>query len=892
MPGIDSNTKLITHFDGPNNSLEIQDTSYGVGSQVGKIVTQVSTAALSAAQSKFGATSLLLNGSSDYLTVPDSSDWSLGAGPYTIEGWVRISSNAGTYMSMCEIGEGTVPAAQGVAVWVRADGNWIVLINNGLTINVDPGTVDLDTWYYVAVVHDGSNLSLYKDGVRLANPADTTSIGTSSQGVWIGKGQDGFRWFDGYIDGLRISQTARYTGTTHTVPTAYFETDSLTRLLLNMESTDVSSEGGNTPHIPDYISTTKLDGWSNRFGPGTFYMDGTTDYMYAPHSSDWAFGSTDFTWECWVKFASVANTQEFFAQGQDTSNFSFFMKHSDGSMRFYYSSSSTAHINMVSPVLGWLADQWYHVAVVREGSTFTVYRDGVAVDTDTSAVAYPDYTTPFYVGCAAWDSVGANSFYGYMQDARISDTARYSGSTYTMPSEPFTSDANTLLLLGGLDTIDRGVNSHLMTFVNTCRHTGVSRFDGGGIDLTKADSDSISFPDSADWEISSNWSCSFWMRFKADTSTQSNPIYFAGGAWYPEISQNVNNFEWNTGGGQIVASGHDVQNRLWHHILLMKNSSGEWAIYFDGIQVGWNNTYTPATGTSVLSIGSSRAYTDCYMDDLVIDQSVLFGATPNSGKTDTITVPDAPFIPTGTTVLYLPFDYNFSDESDGAHGAATIASGSPIVTSKSRFGVGSLSLNGSSDYISIPDSTDWDLVTQTNFTIDLWVKHTALSGWRTYVCQYEDESNRWDFYHRWGGTNLTFRLRSGGTEVLNVNGGDIPNLGWHHVALCKVGNEYGIYLNGAQTAYASDASTDTLAGPLYIGVKGFEYFMNGQIDELRIQHSNYFGSAPVVGLTDTITVPTEAYSFDAGWAHKFIGISDFAKLNGIDRTNIVKVIGV
>jgi hypothetical protein len=34
------------------------------------------------------------------------------------------------------------------------------------------------------------------------------------------------------------------------------------------------------------------------------------------------------------------------------------------------------------------------------------------------------------------------------------------------------------------------------------------------------------------------------------------------------------------------------------------------------------------------------------------------------------------------------------------------------------------------------------------------------------------------------------------------------------------------------------------------------------MDEIRIQKSNYFNAAPNVGKTNTITVPTEAYSAD------------------------------
>jgi hypothetical protein len=79
----------LLHFDGTNGSTTFTD-------QKGNTWTAVSGAKISTAQSKFGGASLLLNGSSDYATVPNFAGLDFGSGNFTIEGWVRpanVTSN-------------------------------------------------------------------------------------------------------------------------------------------------------------------------------------------------------------------------------------------------------------------------------------------------------------------------------------------------------------------------------------------------------------------------------------------------------------------------------------------------------------------------------------------------------------------------------------------------------------------------------------------------------------------------------------------------------------------------------------------------------------------------------------------------------------------------------
>ena len=116
------------------------------------------------------------------------------------------------------------------------------------------------------------------------------------------------------------------------------------------------------------------------------------------------------------------------------------------------------------------------------------------------------------------------------------------------------------------------------------------------------------------------------------------------------------------------------------------------------------------------------------------------------------------------------------------------------------------------------------------------------------------------------GTGVRLYVKKDSVLVFTISGGEIEDTDWHHILLAKVCSagptvEWGLYVDGTQVAYASDATENTFSGVLGImaNIVG-NSAVNGYGDELRIQKSNLFGAAPNVGLTDTIDVPTKAYS--------------------------------
>lgn len=186
-----------------------------------------------------------------------------------------------------------------------------------------------------------------------------------------------------------------------------------------------------------------------------------------------------------------------------------------------------------------------------------------------------------------------------------------------------------------------------------------------------------------------------------------------------------------------------------------------------------------------------------------------------------------------------------------------------LTTLDKKFGSASLLLDGAGDYLKIPDSTDFDIAASAteNWTVDLWVRHDVLTLEEWYFCQFEDNNNRIGLF-KLTNNRLAFQVTQGAAlvEVLTPIG-TMTTTGWHHIAMCKVGSDYGIYLDGTQVGYTNSTNTRTFAADLFIGQKGNNSrYMSGKMDEFRIQKRNNFSAAPNVGLTDTIVVPTSEAS--------------------------------
>ena len=164
------------------------------------------------------------------------------------------------------------------------------------------------------------------------------------------------------------------------------------------------------------------------------------------------FGSSDWTVECWVNFDSVSSQQGLICMGtQANAGWRLLAYHNTGGFTSGRDvSSGTNDYSLTETGNSGVAGQWTHVAQVRNGSTITMYVDGVQVAQNTGVSGDFDSgsdSTQITIG-AQYANSGTREEYlnGKLEQIRISTTARYT-SAFTPPTTPFTTDANTKLLI-------------------------------------------------------------------------------------------------------------------------------------------------------------------------------------------------------------------------------------------------------------------------------------------------------------------------------------------------------------------------------------------------------------------------------------------------------------
>ena len=375
---------------------------------------------------KFGSASLDLDGSGEYIYSGNHNDWNLFSDNFTIDCWVRFTSLA----------------ANRAIVGSRYDGNnvWGLVWQTNNTLMLFgalggtnrfnwqcPWTPSVDTWYHVAVVRDGSTCKMFIDG-----DSKTVTDYESGWGTWtatnadldIGLYGDGTGKMQGYIDEFRISKDiARWTEN-FTPPTEEYETDEYTKLLLHFPG-DMSDSAHNVffnGSVQMSVSPTKYN--------GSFYFDGTS-YLRISDNSDFSFGSGDFTIDLWVNFSSFpSNGQAFIMSDDDSAGWEFYWSHTTGP-RFW--DRVGGGIIAQGSTTGWSLNTWYHLALVRNGNNWNIYKDGVSIASETNSLTISDSTDPVYIG--SWKN-SLEYFEGFMDEIRVSNTARWT-ENFTPPAEPY-----------------------------------------------------------------------------------------------------------------------------------------------------------------------------------------------------------------------------------------------------------------------------------------------------------------------------------------------------------------------------------------------------------------------------------------------------------------------
>lgn len=414
MPAIVANSKLALNFQSKvDGAKEIRD--YGA---TGHIITQYVTAGLStavAAPTGFGNSVIYFDGNSDYLTAPDHSDWVLG-NAFTIEARCYFAvNNASQYIG------GQYQAGKYWYFVYHSTGTfYVAFYDGGTTLNFHCAafTPTINTWYHIALIRiNGDNSAdawlITVDGVPYALTLDAGAwnasfpdVASTYQISYNGDGSGG--WFNGYMTEYRVSNVARWSADfSASLPTAPYGSDANTKLLIHANSYDCCP----TPKIPTFVGTAQIDTAVSKFGESSLLLDGNSDYVSFPASTDWNLGSAgsgDFTLKAFIRFNSVPGGNQAVISTAASANGWIFGTSSTGLYRY-------DGVNEGSLAYTWVVDTWYHICLVRSGSTITAYVNGSSIGTFTDG----DWNNDSQALAIGAQTGGATLFNGFIDGVSI-----------------------------------------------------------------------------------------------------------------------------------------------------------------------------------------------------------------------------------------------------------------------------------------------------------------------------------------------------------------------------------------------------------------------------------------------------------------------------------------
>ena len=256
--------------------------------------------------------SVTIDGESDYLKIPYSSDFDLGSS-WTIEFWLYPYSSQ-----------------NGKLIGTRGDGSprgWEIVYWNGGQIGVEQygdqstsgqvrGSLILEplAWHHIAVTHNGTNTKTYIDGVLDLNT--TTSSGSNwgagSHELRIGRPEAHAEAGRHAISNLRIVKGSVVYSANFKPPTEPLTNITNTKLLCCNSKTSplnatvsqtrtgptITTNGGITHSTDDPYSSS--EGSTSNSGTG---------YLEIP-SDSFIIGYGDFTIECWLKSTQAGGSNQ------------------------------------------------------------------------------------------------------------------------------------------------------------------------------------------------------------------------------------------------------------------------------------------------------------------------------------------------------------------------------------------------------------------------------------------------------------------------------------------------------------------------------------------------------------------------------------------------------
>lgn len=671
-----------------------------------------------------------------YPSIAANTVSNFGTNNFTIEFWCypKVTTEQFIYDSRPATTQGKYPTIK-INPTTGTTNNFLYYTNVGASQISVTGTTNIvaNTWYHVAVSRNESNTRLFVNGVQEGNTAtDTTNYLSGANRPLIGgygytAGSFGF---DGFISNLRVlNGTAAYTAnfTPSTEPLKNIANTTL--LLRSSTSSTLLTDSKLTSLANNVFDITNNNGVSfssvSPFAPGNGYQinsggsgfdeysitegkyaavfNGTTKYLNTPTSSEFDFGTNDFTIELWA-YKNTSSADDIVITNRSLLSGAlpgrWYIDNYLSKIRMVFqNTASTDHEVTNAGSINFPVGSWFHIAAVKSGSTITGYLNGVSFGTVSVSGSFGTSASGIYIGSFTNDSTW--SWNGNVSNVRIVKGRALYTSNFA-PSFPLLKIKNTSLLTCQSSTfIDNSDNNFTITNggSTTITQTGLSPklaeslvADGSyycsgtlnEVDYAEPFSGSLNFNGSNNYLTvpatanlggfgTGNFTIEFWTWLRAtgarrdfidmgDSSVSGPLIYYDG-----------SNITYYFGSAKIVGSSLTANTKL--HVALCR-SSGSSRLFVNGLQVGGTAAdVTGYTGVSATPVHIGRnqgvaGYLNGYISNLrVLKGTALYTANFTPSSTTLTNVPNT------SLLLTVSSDINYITDTSNNNLTVTNVNG-------------------------------------------------------------------------------------------------------------------------------------------------------------------------------------------------------------------------
>jgi predicted Zn-dependent protease len=630
-------------------------------------------------------------------------------------------------------------------------------------------------------------------------------------------------------------------------------------------------------------------------------LNGSSQYVSLGHPSLYNFGGSDFTFSLWFQTTTTGTPQQLFSC-DDPSGRQFIFDIDDLS-----SGTVTAYLQNGSTVVGYRTgnilspNTWYHAVLVRQGNApgaLTLYLNGTPV---ASFGAFQN-DFPFTMGATSSEvDIGRRTYAGYQQyfSGAMSGVAVFnralsagevstlytnglSGGTETTVTNPppvtTTNTTSSTNVLGGVtnglmawyplagDANDYSGNGNNGTIGGNASFTaGVSGAANTALSLNGS-SQYVSLGHPSLYNFGGNdFTFSVW--FETTSTGTPQQLFSCDDISGRQFIFDINDLSAGTvtaylqNGSAVVGyrTGNVLSPNTWYHAVLVRqgNAPGALTLYLNGATAGsfaaFQNDFPFAMGTtgSEVDIGrrtyagyqqyfsGSMSGVAVYNRALSASEVIALYASGLQGANGAIN--DV----TNGLAAWYPLAGDANDHSGNGNNG-TIGGSAAFTTGANGAANTALSLNGTSQYVSLGHPALYDLGGN-DFTFSVWFQ-TPVTGAPQQLFSCDDAAGRqfiFDIDDLSPGT-ITAYLQNGSAVV----GYRTPNVlsanTWYHAVLVRHGNAPGaltLYLNGVAmptfAAFQNDFpfTMGATSSEVDIGRRtyaGYQQYFDGSISGMRV----------------------------------------------------------